>query len=58
LINHDAVRRLTFSLTDEIDQGLKELKARDGVPEAESIRRALVAYLQGKGVKLKAPKKR
>jgi hypothetical protein len=31
-------------------EGLKALKARDGAPESESVRRALSAYLKDKGV--------
>jgi hypothetical protein len=36
---------------------LKEIKARDGIPESEQIRRALAAWFEQKGV-LKPKKKR
>jgi hypothetical protein len=40
--------------------GLKALKARDGVPEGEAIRRAIAEYLEKRGiaVKHKAERKR
>jgi hypothetical protein len=48
-------RRLSFFIPRNLDAGLKALKDRDGVAEAESIRRALMAYLRDKGV-LSEPK--
>lgn len=42
--------RYAFFITPEHAAGLKELKARDGIPESETIRRALTEYLQHKGV--------
>jgi predicted DNA-binding protein len=44
------MRRLAFFISDELDAGLKALKAENGTPEAETIRRALTAYLTDKGV--------
>jgi hypothetical protein len=44
------MRRLSFFISEPLDDGLKALKERDGVAEAESIRRALAAYLKEKGV--------
>jgi hypothetical protein len=44
------MRRLSFFISEELDHGLKMLKAEHGTPEAESIRRALAAYLTEKGV--------
>lgn len=44
----------TFLISEELDQGLKALKERDGTPESETIRRALADYLERKGVKPKA----
>jgi len=38
-----------FYIEPELAAGLKTIKARDGVPEAESIRRALAEYLTKKG---------
>ena len=44
------MRRLAFFISEELDAGLKALKAEHGTPEAETIRRALSAYLAEKGV--------
>ena len=45
-----------FLISPELAAGLKALKERDGVPESETIRRALAEYLYAKGV-LPAPAK-
>ena len=47
-----------FYIDPELAEGLKALKNREGVPEAESIRRALAEYLAKKGVVKKAERKR
>ena len=48
-----------FYLDPELAEGLKILKARDGAPEGESVRRALAAYLTKQGViKKPAPRRR
>ena len=39
-------RRANFYLDDELLIGLKELKARVGIPESESVRRAVAEYLE------------
>ena len=44
------MRRLAFYISDDLDAGLKALKAQHGTPEAETIRRALAAYLAERGV--------
>jgi hypothetical protein len=44
------MRRLAFWIPQHLDEGLKALKAEHGTPEAETIRRALTAYLTEKGV--------
>jgi hypothetical protein len=44
------MRRIGFFISPNLDAGLKALKERDGVAEAESIRRALALYLTEKGV--------
>jgi hypothetical protein len=41
---------MCFFIADDLDAGLKVLKAQHGTPEAETIRRALSAYLSEKGV--------
>ena len=38
-------------IPEELLAGLKALKAEHGTPEAESIRRAIAAYLAEKGIK-------
>ena len=45
------MRRVAVFIPEELLQGLKALKAEHGTPEAESIRRAISAYLAEKGVK-------
>ena len=44
------MRRMAFFVSEELDAGLKALKREHGTPEAESIRRAIAAYLTKKGV--------
>ena len=55
-----AKKNYSFLISDELDSGLKALKDRDGMPEAEAIRRALAQFLQEKGVlaKPKASKRK
>ena len=53
------VRKLySFAIDQELAEALKRLKARDGVPESESIRRALAIYLKQKGVLTTAKRKK
>ena len=47
----------SLRLDPEDARMLKEIKARDGVPESEQIRRALMLWFEQKGV-LKAKRKR
>ena len=52
-------KRYTFFIDDELDAGLKSLKERDGIAEAEAIRRAIGEFLKRKGIGTKkAPRKR
>ncbi len=51
------MRRVALFIPEDLLSGLKVLKAEHGAPEAESIRRAIAAYLAGKGVALKGRKK-
>ena len=46
------MRRVSFFLPQALQRGLEELRLRDGVPAAESIRRAIAAHLERKGVRL------
>jgi hypothetical protein len=48
--------RYNFFIDDFQRDGLRKVKERDGIPEAEQIRRAIQAWLEQKGV-LKKPKK-
>lgn len=43
-------RRTSFFVDEELAVGLKALKARDGVPESEAIRRAIGEYLDKRGI--------
>ena len=51
------MKRVSFFLPEDLEAGLKALKVRDGASEAESIRRAIAAYLKAKGVKQTTLKK-
>jgi metal-responsive CopG/Arc/MetJ family transcriptional regulator len=51
------MRRVAVFIPEELLAGLKALKAEHGTPEAESIRRAIAAYLAEKGVRLKDTRK-
>jgi hypothetical protein len=48
--------RFHFHLDAEQREALRALKERDGIPEAEQIRRAIDAWLEQKGVSPKKPK--
>jgi hypothetical protein len=48
----------TFMIDPDLAQALKALKARDGIPESEQIRRALRLWLERQGVIKKAERKR
>ena len=43
----------TFRLESELIQALQKLKERDGVPATESVRRAIRAWLDQKGVEIR-----
>lgn len=46
-----------FYLDPELSEGLKAVKDRDGVSEAEQVRRAVREWLERKGVLKKTAKK-
>lgn len=52
----ERMRRLNFFCPRHLDEALMALKERDGILPAETIRRALEAYLRDKGV-LREPRK-
>lgn len=51
-----AMTRVSFFIDAELPAGLCAPKTRDGVPEAESIRRAIAAYLLDRGVSKRTAK--
>lgn len=54
-----ALRQSNFRLEEEILEGLDQVRERDGVPVSEQVRRALLAWLESKGVTVtKADRKR
>lgn len=54
-----ALRQSNFRLEEEILEGLEVVRERDGVPVSEQVRRALLAWLESKGVAVqKAPRQR
>jgi len=48
----------TFRLEDDIVDGLRQIKERDGIPVSEQVRRALKAWLESRGVQAKADRRR
>jgi hypothetical protein len=50
------MRLYSLYLTDALREGLKTLKARDGISEAEAIRRAVGEFLKHRGVAVKETK--
>ena len=54
--------RTSFYISEDLQRGLEALKARDGMPASEAIRRAIAAFLEEKGIEVtparsKAPRK-
>jgi hypothetical protein len=50
-------KRYGFWIDEDQLEGLRYLKARDGVLESEQIRRAIDAWLESKGVKKAASRR-
>lgn len=48
----------TFRLESELLDALQEVKERDGLPVTEQVRRAVIAWLDARGVKVKSERKR
>ena len=48
----------TFRIEDEILDGLRQIKEQDGIPQSEQVRRALIMWLESKGVKVKSAPRR
>lgn len=51
-------KTFTFAITDALKAGLQAIKNRDGISEAEQIRRAIAMWLEAKGVTPKSKRKR
>jgi hypothetical protein len=51
-------RTFTFSIPDELKEGLEAVKRSDGTPEAEQIRRGIEMWLKSKGVTPKGASRR
>ena len=52
------LRRLfNFVISDEMAEGLKAVKERDGISESEQVRRAVAAWLTSKGISLRSSPK-
>jgi hypothetical protein len=45
-------RRTSYFLDEALKAGLRALKDRDGIPEAEAVRRAVAAFLKERGIEL------
>jgi predicted DNA-binding protein len=43
-------KTFTFAIPDDLKAGLQAVKERDGLSEAEQIRRAIAAWLSTRGV--------
>jgi hypothetical protein len=52
-----ASKTFTFAIPDALKAGLQAVKQRDGISEAEQIRRAIAMWLDSKGA-MKAERKR
>ena len=48
----------TFRIENEIMDGLRAVKERDGVPISEQVRRALEMWLESKGIAPKGASRR
>jgi hypothetical protein len=56
-LNYVAKTASTFRIDDELLEGLRAVKERDGIPQSEQIRRAIAMWLESKSV-IKAERKR
>ncbi len=53
------IRKLySFPIEADLAEGLKQVKERDGISEAEQIRRGIRMWLESRGVMTKAERKR
>ncbi len=52
------LRPTNFRLEEELLEALQAIKERDGVPVSVQVRRALQAWIESKGVRVKPARKR
>ena len=45
-------RRINFYIDEDLADGLKAIKERDGASESEQIRRGIRLWLESKGIKM------
>ena len=43
---------VNFRIDEDLTLGLRRIKARDGIPESEQIRRGIRLWLKSKGLKV------
>jgi hypothetical protein len=53
-----AKKTFTFHLSDEMKAALQEIRAREGISEAEQVRRGIEMWLASKGRTKKADRRR
>jgi hypothetical protein len=51
-------KTFTFAISDEMKRALTDIRERDGISEAEQIRRGVQMWLESKGVGKKAGRSR
>jgi hypothetical protein len=52
------LKQVTFRLERHLLDALQHVKERDGIPGSEQVRRAIIAWLEGKGVDPKTERPR
>jgi len=51
-------KTFTFVLPDDLKVALQRIRARDGIAEAEQIRRGIQMWIKSKGVRVKSERPR
>jgi hypothetical protein len=51
-------KTFTFAIPEEMKEALRAIRERDGIAEAEQIRRGVQMWLESRGVKAKATSRR
>ena len=52
------LKQTNFRLEEELLTALQEIRDRDGIPVSEQVRRAIRNWIESKGVKVRAERKR